>query len=100
VNSSGALRVAARGSALPVSCRKHGSANGNRTCIAPVQSRSVQSNWLRLRSVEIPRSAKTSPRNPDVAARWLRGCLNDRPRRTPAGDHCALTTGSFRTLAS
>ena len=33
MNFAGALRVAARGSAFPVSYRKHGSANGNRTRI-------------------------------------------------------------------
>jgi hypothetical protein len=33
MNFSEVLQVAARGSALPVSDRKHGSANGNRTRI-------------------------------------------------------------------
>ena len=46
-----------------------GSANGDRTSIAPVQLSSVRSISLILRSVDTRRSAKTVPQNPDVAAR-------------------------------
>ena len=72
MNFAGALQVAARGCAVFVSCRKLGSANGNRTRIAPVQSSSVQSKCLTLRSVRTLKWLATPPRNRDVAARWLR----------------------------
>jgi hypothetical protein len=50
VNSAGALRVAARGSAFRVSYRKLGSANGIRTRELPVQASSVESKWLCFQS--------------------------------------------------
>jgi hypothetical protein len=59
VNISGALRVAARGSAVPVS-RGIGSANGNRTCYEPVQSSSVRSICLSLRSAEFTALMRTA----------------------------------------
>jgi hypothetical protein len=49
-----------------------GSANGNRTCIAPVHSSSVRSKYLNLRSVRTRGWSRTPPRIRDVAARWLR----------------------------
>jgi hypothetical protein len=52
--------------------KRVGSANGNRTCQKPVQSSSVRSKYFILRSVGTRRCARTAPRNPDVAARWLR----------------------------
>jgi hypothetical protein len=51
---------------------KFGSANGNRTCIAPVQFIPVRSKSLSLRSVCKARMAQMSPRTVDVAARWQR----------------------------
>ena len=72
MNFSGPLRVAPRGCAKSVSYRKLGSANGNRTRIGPVQSSSVRSKCLTLRSVGTGRPAPGETRNPDVAARWLR----------------------------
>ena len=70
---SDSLLVAARGSAVPVSYRGIGSANGNRTCIAPVHFSPVRSKSLSLRSVCTPRTAPMPPRTVDVAARWQRG---------------------------
>jgi hypothetical protein len=46
MNFSGFAPVAARGSALPVSYRKLGSANGSRTRCPPVQFSLVGSKWL------------------------------------------------------
>jgi hypothetical protein len=52
--------------------QRRGSANGNRTCIAPVQSSSVRSKYFILRPSGTRRSAPRTPRTPDVAARWQR----------------------------
>ena len=48
MNFSGFAPVAARGSALPVSYRKLGSANGSRTRIAPHPTPSTARKWLIL----------------------------------------------------
>jgi hypothetical protein len=69
---SGALRVAARGSAMPVSDRKLGSANGNRTCLPSVQLSSVESNCFILRSVRPSAITPNALQLADVAARWQR----------------------------
>jgi len=50
MNLSGALLVAARGSAVSVSYRGIGSANGNRTRWLPVQLSPVGSKWLCFQS--------------------------------------------------
>jgi len=73
MNFAGSLRVAARGSALSVSDRGIGSANGNRTCIAPVQSGSVRSKSVQTRSVGTARPAKKAPQSAGVPARCQRG---------------------------
>jgi len=73
MNLCGSLLVAARGSAFPVSDRKHGSANGNRTCQRPVQFGSVESKCLSLRSGCTQPMAQMALRTLDVAARWQRG---------------------------
>jgi len=90
VNFSGALRVPARASALPVSDRKHGSANGNRTCLESVQFGSVESICFILRSVGTARTAKTAPQVPDVAARWQRAAL-----KRPSSDCPPAAVGGF-----
>ena len=66
----GAVLVAARGSALPVSYRKLGSANGNRTCIAPVQLGPTRSKCLQIRASGMAAEAPRPLRIPDVAPRW------------------------------
>ena len=58
------------GSALPVSDRGIGSANGNRMRFFPVQFGRARSKSLSLRSVCTARMAQMSPRTVDVAARW------------------------------
>jgi hypothetical protein len=50
MNFSGSLQVAARGSARPVSDRKIGSANGNRTRRLAVQASPDGSKWLCFQS--------------------------------------------------
>jgi len=82
VNFYGALRVPARGSALPVSDRKIGSANGNRTCLTPVQLGSVESICFILRSPRTAATAKTAPLMADVAARWQRATLKTPSKTT------------------
>ncbi len=47
-----------------------GSANGNRTCIAPVQSGSPGSKCLQTRAPGTALEAPRPPRMPDVAPRW------------------------------
>jgi len=74
-----ALRVRTYAHMLPVSYRGIGSANGNRTCIAPVQSSSFGSKCLTLRSVGKQRSAPRAPQNLGVAARWLRAASQRSP---------------------
>jgi len=53
MNTSALPLVAARGSAFPVSYRKLGSANGNRTRYFTVQFGSVGSKWLCFRSSSV-----------------------------------------------
>ena len=60
-----------------------GSANGNRTCIAPVQLSPVRSKCFILRSPGTLWTAPTAPRVADVAARWQRTALKTRPTTTP-----------------
>ena len=92
MNSSGLPLVAARGSAFPVSDRKLGSANGNRTCIAPVQLSSVRSKCFILRSLGTMGAAPTVPHMADVAARWQRTALKTRPTTTPGAARTNGTT--------
>ena len=73
MNPTDALRVAARGSAFPISDRKLGSANGNRTCIVPVQSSSVRSKSVQTRSVRTERHARKVAQSAGVPARCQRG---------------------------
>jgi hypothetical protein len=47
-------------------------ADGNRTCLTPVQSSSVGSKSFILRSVGIANLAQSVPQVSDVAARWPR----------------------------
>ena len=83
MNSSGLPLVAARGSAFPVSYRKLGSANGNRTCIAPVQHSPVRSKCFILRPPGTVGTAPATPQLADVAARWQRTALKTRPTPLP-----------------
>ena len=83
MNFSGSLQVAARGSARPVSDRKIGSANGNRTCLEPVQYGSVRSKCFILRSPGTAGTPKTASQTPHVAARWQRTALKTRPTPLP-----------------
>ena len=57
-----------------------GSANGNRTCIAPVQSSSVRSKCLQTRASCMTPVAPRPPRSPDVAPRWHLGGTLVAPR--------------------
>ena len=90
MNFSGVHLVAARGSALPVSYRKHGSANGNRTCFPSVQLGSVRSKSLQLRSVRTVGTAKAALQMPDVAARWQRGRRESLKKLGPEHRHTFL----------
>jgi hypothetical protein len=76
MNFSGSLLVAARGSAVAVSCRGIGSANGNRTCKEPVQLSTVQSICLSLRRSGSGTTPSDMLRIADVAARWQRTSTN------------------------
>jgi hypothetical protein len=75
--------VAARGSALPVSDRKIGSANGNRTCQDSVQLGSVGSKCLSLRSVGSPAIIENPLQSADVAARCQRTARKASPGGAP-----------------
>jgi hypothetical protein len=90
MNLAGALLVAVRGCVMSVSYRKHGSANGNRTCLESVQFGSVESICFILRSVGTARTAKTAPQVPDVAARWQRAAL-----KRPSSDCPPAAVGGF-----
>ena len=69
MNFSGSLLVAAGGSALPVSCRGIGSANGNRTRIASAHFGSVGSKCLSLGATCTPRKGNLAVWMPDVIPR-------------------------------
>jgi len=102
MNPAGACRVLARVSALPVSYRKHGSANGNRTCLTLVQYGPIRSNSFILRSVGTAAMAQSAPQVLDVAARWQRtlpelATESPRLRGQPGSDALSLP-GFFRSL--
>jgi hypothetical protein len=63
----------AGGRARPVSDRKLGSANGNRTCIAAVQSISVRSKSLQTRLVCTDGTRAKALSIPVVVTRWSPG---------------------------
>ena len=95
--SSGALRVVTCRHLTPVTLLKHGSANGNRTCIAPVQFGSVRSKSVQIRSVSTPRSARNVPQTAGVPARCQRGRTADppistRPQHRPS---CLVRAGTL-----
>jgi hypothetical protein len=73
VNLAGALRVPARASKLPVSYRKHGSANGNRTRLPPVLASARRCKSCRFSAGRNARGAKWALRGRDVVARWSPG---------------------------
>src|SRR5215467_5782275 len=79
MNLAGGLRVAARGSALPVSDRKLGSANGNRTRLSPVQFGRSRYKCLHIRSVGTARLAPNPPRMFDVVTLSSLAGNNPRP---------------------
>ncbi len=89
VNFSGALRVAARGSALPVSYRKHGSANGNRTCMTTVLPRSERCQLIPNRSLCAVATPPRALRIPGVVSRWSPGSRRDGPDRAVSGGDSA-----------
>jgi hypothetical protein len=76
VSFSSSVLVAARGSAVRVTDRGIGSANGNRTCREPVQYSSVESKCLTLRRSGSGRSCEHTAKTGDVAARWQRTTPN------------------------
>jgi hypothetical protein len=69
VNSSRAVLVAARGSAVSVSCRGIGSANGNRRCVVAVQPSPVESKCLQTRPTGIAGRLQSPLRSLDVVTR-------------------------------
>ena len=66
---AGALLVAARGCAFPVSYRKHGSANGNRMRLPPMQLVAVGCMSLQVRAVRFVSPAKKPLQTADVVTR-------------------------------
>jgi hypothetical protein len=69
VSFAGALLVAALGCAMSVSYRKHGSANGNRMRLRPLQLGAVGSKSLQIGAVRTRRRPRKPPRRADVVTR-------------------------------